>query len=69
MTFLGAIYRAKVVENLSDNYIILSFNGSLITVKNSTGLKYLIGAHVFLEVRNMHPLTFKLLPQSPTESL
>lgn len=56
--------QAKVIEVLPDKACIVSFNGDLVRVKNSTGRIFLAGDTVKLKVSQLDPLSFQI----PTSS-
>ncbi len=58
---LGDICKAKVVEVMTDNSLILSFNGKLLRVVNKTGVSHKMDDFVSLQVSKVLPLEFKLL--------
>lgn len=51
----------KVVENLPDFELIISFNGDLLRVQNESGRTLRVGDHVTLTVKAIQPLQFQLM--------
>lgn len=60
----GDLVQAKVIEILPDRACIVSFNGDLVRVKNSSGRIFSAGDTVKLKVTHLDPLSFQI----PTSS-
>lgn len=56
----GEVVQAKVIEVISPSTFIVSFNGDLIRVRNSSGQKFSTGDTVKLKVSQLRPLSFQI---------
>ena len=65
----GHQIKAKLIEEVEKNYWIVSFQGNLIQVKNSTNIAFSAGRILYLEVTNPNPLELKVLEKSHPRNL
>lgn len=57
----GTRVQAKLIEEVEKDHWIVSFQGNLIQVKNSTSLKFTSGLFLNLEVVKEYPLELKVI--------
>jgi len=59
----GSYIEAKLIEQVEKNHWIVSFQGQLLQVKNSTTLSFQEGLKLKLRVESMRPFRLKVLGQ------
>ena len=58
---LGDTVVAEVVEHISSDNYIVSFEGDLLRTRNTSGQSFKVGEHVQLIVTSVEPLGFRIL--------
>ena len=65
---VGQLWKTKLIEPIDDGHWIVSLEGRLIQVRNSTGKKFTEGQEVELEVLRVRPLQLKIVGLSLAQS-
>ena len=61
----GDVVEAEVSEILTDNEIIMSFQGDLLRVQNHSRKTLVRGQKLFCRVTSIEPLRFEMVPTHP----
>lgn len=65
----GTQISAKLIEAIAENQWIVSFQGELLQVQNTTNIEFKEGLMLQLQVVKESPLAFKILPHKRNKKL